>query len=599
MLNYNARDYNPATHTIPKTTGQLFDEDLVLNAGVTAYTSTSLSIDGQYMGYTFQSTGSNIFNRSGQDSLTIVAKTSKGLDNSGEHSIFSNRGSGLNYILFNPANGADKTIVFLHNSQRLYNNCPYVQLSADTNIYAIRVEGGSGYGQSYTDEQTFATVTNSWGGGSNKIGFFYDSAGQGGLEGWRGEFYWLYISNEALTTKEIERVIAYNENRLSVEPDTIAATSGGSAYTVNVDADTGVSWTASSENTWINLSPTTGMGNGAITVNIPANPTYEERSGEIALLSSDEGDITIPVYQAKKAAILTRHQMYRNGEVINKAYRGGELVYLNIISPEPVYSAMPLTFEIISGGTISWYNHYGNAYTNKTIYYSKDNGITWSGITSSSSTGSVPSISVSAGESILFKGNSETYGQILSDRHYYTFSGSTAYFNLKGNIMSMIYGDDYLNNTVLTNKSNFYGMFYSTNVVDCTNLILPTMSLTNSCYSRMFNNCASLTGAPKLPATTLADSCYGYMFTNCTNLTTAPELKQEVLTDNCYNGMFWGCTNLNYIKCLATDISASDCVNTWTYLVQTTSGTFVKAASMSGWTRDSNGIPVNWTVENA
>lgn len=386
---------------------------------------------------------------------------------------------------------------------------------------------------------------------------------------------------------------------LEVDVEDITATSGSNSFTINVSADTGVSWTASSEDTWINLSPTTGMGNGAITVNIPANPTYEERSGEIALLSSDEGDITIPVYQAKKAAILTRHQMYRNGEVINKAYRGGELVYLNIISPEPVYSAMPLTFEIISGGTISWYNHYGNAYTNKTIYYSKDNGITWSGITSSSSTGSVPSISVSAGESILFKGNSETYGQILSDRHYYTFSGSTAYFNLKGNIMSMIYGDDYLNNTVLTNKSNFYGMFYSTNVVDCTNLILPTMSLTNSCYSRMFNNCASLTGAPKLPATTLADSCYGYMFTNCTSLTTAPELKQEVLTDNCYNGMFWGCTNLNYIKCLATDISASDCVNTWTYLVQTTSGTFVKAASMSGWTRDSNGIPVNWTVENA
>ena len=154
---------------------------------------------------------------------------------------------------------------------------------------------------------------------------------------------------------------------------------------------------------------------------------------------------------------------------------------------------------------------------------------------------------------------------------------------------------------------------------------LPATILTNNCYQQMFKNCSSLTTAPKLPATTLAygcyfsmfqgcssltivpsilpatileDGCYNSMFQGCSSLTTAPELPATTLTWSCYYQMFDRCSNLNYIKCLATNISARNCTAKWVSGVAST-GTFVKAANMTGWTTGENGIPEGWTVEDA
>ena len=176
--------------------------------------------------------------------------------------------------------------------------------------------------------------------------------------------------------------------------------------------------------------------------------------------------------------------------------------------------------------------------------------------------------------------------------------------------------------TTLAN-SCYYGMFQN-----CTSLVtapqLPATTLANSCYYSMFNGCTSLTTAPELPVTTLAGSCYYSMFKGCTSLTTAPELPATTLVEFCYSEMFSGCTslttapvlpattlanycyyrllsncpNINNITCLATDISATDCTTEWVYNVAS-SGTFTKASSMTGWTRGVNGIPNNWTVQNA
>ena len=134
----------------------------------------------------------------------------------------------------------------------------------------------------------------------------------------------------------------------------------------------------------------------------------------------------------------------------------------------------------------------------------------------------------------------------------------------------------------------------------CTSLTtapeLPTTTLADSCYYQMFSRCTSLTTAPELPATTLADSCYYQMFNRCTSLTTAPELPATTLAVNCYYQMFLSCTSLSSIKCLATDISASNCTYNWVNGVAA-SGTFTKAASMTGWTTGVNGIPSGWVTE--
>ena len=136
----------------------------------------------------------------------------------------------------------------------------------------------------------------------------------------------------------------------------------------------------------------------------------------------------------------------------------------------------------------------------------------------------------------------------------------------------------------------------------CTSLTtapdLPATTLASNCYTSMFRKCTRLTTAPAtLPATTLVDNCYRDMFDRCSELTTAPTLPATTLQPDCYKFMFYGCTKLNNVTCLATNISARDCTNNWLYGVAAT-GTFTKAASMTGWTSDVSGIPSGWTVNN-
>ena len=143
----------------------------------------------------------------------------------------------------------------------------------------------------------------------------------------------------------------------------------------------------------------------------------------------------------------------------------------------------------------------------------------------------------------------------------------------------------------------------------CTSLTtapeLPATLLGDSCYKQMFKGCTGLTTGPTiLPSTTLSGSstnglaCYYSMFEDCTSLTTAPELPAAKPLSQSYESMFKGCTSLSYIKCLATNLVASDCTTGWVDGVSS-SGTFVKASSMSSWTTGNNGIPNNWTVQDA
>lgn len=138
---------------------------------------------------------------------------------------------------------------------------------------------------------------------------------------------------------------------------------------------------------------------------------------------------------------------------------------------------------------------------------------------------------------------------------------------------------------------------------DCINLksacSLPATTLASYCYAYMFQGCSELINIPSvLPATTLADRSYLCMFRYCADITTAPELPATTLTTYCYQYMFDGCSKLNYIKCLATDISASNCLTSWVSNVSD-SGTFIKNSAMNNWTSDANGIPANWTIQNA
>ena len=174
-------------------------------------------------------------------------------------------------------------------------------------------------------------------------------------------------------------------------------------------------------------------------------------------------------------------------------------------------------------------------------------------------------------------------------------------YDIGGNINSLVKVSFENDTTCYNFYPNGFGFFSGKhNLKSAGNLVLPATTLTDYCYSHMFDGCWALTTAPELPAMTLANMCYNNMFYNCQSLTTAPELLATTLADMCYLNMFQNCTSLNYIKCLATDISASSCISNWVKNVSST-GTFVKNTSMSEstWGSGRNGIPSGWTVEDA
>ena len=330
---------------------------------------------------------------------------------------------------------------------------------------------------------------------------------------------------------------------------------------INVTGDTSFmtiessrNWTATTTENWLTVSPSTG-GTGTTNVSVTANATDTARSCEIHFNN---------VGMIKSVAV---SQVYE----------------------EIDYSTMPLTFDILSAGTICWKSFGSGA--ERTIYYSKDDGETWSSITSTSAG---VTIDVNVGDRVLFRANNAKYAS--SKSNYSGFDGGTAKYNVEGNIMSLVGGDNFTGTTAFTSTFNFCSLFKQSNVVSAKNLVLPVMTLTEACYRAMFSKAQLLVEVPALPATTLSRDCYWYMFEECP-ITRAPELHATTLAQGSYGNMFIGCTNLNYVKCLATNISASSSTANWLSGVSAT-GVFVKDSNMSDWTTGVSGIPAGWEVDN-
>ena len=223
------------------------------------------------------------------------------------------------------------------------------------------------------------------------------------------------------------------------------------------------------------------------------------------------------------------------GTSLSAIYLGSNKLWPTAID----YSKEYLTIESLAdNNTISFKKSASSALT-KTIYWSSDK-TTWNSVSTEDADTTLKTLSKN--EKIYIKGNNNNYSaNTLKLNHF----DSDAEFNISGNIMSLIYGDNFIGQTTLPSDSYiFCSIFRNSKVVDASNLILPATTLADNCYQQMFRGCTSLISAPELPATTLTDYCYSYMFRDCTSLTSAPELPATTLADSCYRNMFYGCTNL-------------------------------------------------------
>lgn len=287
-----------------------------------------------------------------------------------------------------------------------------------------------------------------------------------------------------------------------------------------------------------------------------------------------------------------------------------------------------LTITALGDGYLRCFSQEG------TIWYSLDNGKTWTEFINGNTPQELDKVPLTKGQKILLKGNlneavtstnhSITVRMAISeDEDIIDENFTNIDFNVSGNLLSIGYGDDFVGKEKFTNTTvAFASMFSYSNVVSAKNLILPQptsgymyagmfgnctklvetpklphMSLTPGCYIDMFRECTSLTTGPKLPATTLTSDCYSGMFSGCTSLTTAPVLPAKTLADHCYDSMFMNCENLSYIN--AQFISYPDnyrmSVNNWVYGVSS-NGTFVMNGNAE-WRYNTNKfIPSGWTI---
>ena len=183
------------------------------------------------------------------------------------------------------------------------------------------------------------------------------------------------------------------------------------------------------------------------------------------------------------------------------------------------------------------------------LYYSVDNGITWCKL-------SVwDRLKVNAGATIQFKRQPHWL-----HRSMIGVPISSGRFNVEGNIMSLLYGDDFAGKTDLSDWLDAFQLaFNKSKVVDASGLVLPATTLSPFCYNAMFKGCSSLVVPPELPATRLAINCYQEMFKGCTSLVAAPALPATKLKPHCYQSMFKDCTSLTMPPELPAQTLEYDC----------------------------------------
>lgn len=275
--------------------------------------------------------------------------------------------------------------------------------------------------------------------------------------------------------------------------------------------------------------------------------------------------------------------------------------------PSADYIDQYLTIEAIDGGSV-WF--YSECALDWEIMTSRDT-VNWSAVRYWNETN--PIAILEAGEKLYIK------GKVVGTCGRFDCRGR---YRVSGNIMSMLYGDDFKGKTEITVSQAFKGMFANDlQLVDasnlyingvgyescatmfsgCANLVYPPVlgsdTTAEGCYSAMFRDCTSLATAPMLKASVLHTNCYYAMFMGCTSLTTAPEIKAHTIETYSLYRMFMDCTNLNRIKFIYGGSLTQTMAYYWVSNVSPT-GTFIKHPDGTISNGDS-GIPTGWTVETA
>ena len=196
---------------------------------------------------------------------------------------------------------------------------------------------------------------------------------------------------------------------------------------------------------------------------------------------------------------------------------------------------------------------------NGTLNYKVGDNGSWTAMSSGSA------ISFSANDEIRFKGNLSNSTSpsgtgaiaIGSDYGIGRFS-STFDFTAKGNIMSLLFGDNYDTNFSLSGyPAVFNSLFAEGNIVHASQLLLPATTLSVHCYTNMFNVCTKLEDAPlELPAITLPTRAYCNMFRACYLIPTMPDIKATTIDGASAMGFMFAYAGIRRFECNITTLNS-------------------------------------------
>lgn len=124
----------------------------------------------------------------------------------------------------------------------------------------------------------------------------------------------------------------------------------------------------------------------------------------------------------------------------------------------------------------------------------------------------------------------------------------------------------------------------------------------NYCYSFMFSGCVSLVSPPKMMGYNETDQYYqsgigtcDSMFIGCTSLKISPVIRYRTLGSSSCRDMFYGCSSLKLIRCGAKYL-ASSATKSWVYGVSK-NGVFIKSTTeYMSYQSGPDGIPEGWAV---
>lgn len=214
MFNYNFKQYDQMTQTVPNHPDALWAEDLVLSGTPNVHDGfISVNNSDAYAQYVFDSTSDNPFNRNNNNGneLTVIYK------------IGQTEGEGMDMISNRGYPGGHNWMVRPGKSPYFHKNSSYIVPIKDDLIerpsilYILNDSGNMAtHGVFGSDIVEIDVNNNEFGGDSGRICFFcsnqYYTDSDGISEYFTGEVYWMFVANRVLSPEEIQAVVEYNES---------------------------------------------------------------------------------------------------------------------------------------------------------------------------------------------------------------------------------------------------------------------------------------------------------------------------------------------------------------------------------------------------